>query len=118
LIQHLVAKCTPHRVASLPVGDVLCTYDAGGCPWILERKRADDFANSIQDGRWREQTNRLMAAGHRVFFVIEGDMRGLDSIYGPMVSAIVNASLRGLCCFRTQDVSETAFFVVQLVKKC
>ena len=118
LIRHLVAECTAHRVAALPVGDLLCTYDGGGCSWIMERKRVDDFANSIQDGRWREQTSRLFSTGHRVFFVIEGDMRGLDSMYGPMVSCIVNASLRGSCCFRTQDVAETAFFVVQLVKKC
>jgi ERCC4-type nuclease len=118
LIQHLVAKCTPHRVASLPVGDVVCTYDAGGCPFIMERKRADDFSASIQDGRWREQTSRLMATGHRVFFVIEGDLRGLDNMYGPTVSAMVNASLRSSsCCFRTMDVEETACFVVHLVKK-
>ena len=75
LIRHLVTKCTSHRVASLPVGDLLCTYDAGGCSWIMERKRADDFAASIQDGRWREQTGRLMASGHRVVFMIEGDLR-------------------------------------------
>ena len=75
LIRHLVAKSTPHRVAALPVADILCTYDAGGCSWIMERKRADDFSASIQDGRWREQTSRLMATGHRVFFVIEGDLR-------------------------------------------
>jgi ERCC4-type nuclease len=117
LIWHLVAKCTPHRVAALPVGDVLCTYDAGGCPFIMERKRADDFANSIQDGRWREQTSRLFSTGHRVFFVIEGDLRGLDSMYGPMIGAMVNASLRSSCCFRTMDVEETACFVVHLVKK-
>jgi ERCC4-type nuclease len=118
LIRHLVAKCTPHRVAALPVGDVLCTYDAGGCSWIMERKRADDFSASIQDGRWREQTSRLMATGHRVFFVIEGDLRGLDNMYGPTVSAMVNASLRSSsCCFRTMDVEETACFVVHLVKK-
>ena len=117
LIRHLLATCTPHHVASLPAGDVLCTYHGGGCSWIMERKRADDFSVSIQDGRWREQTSRLMATAHRVFFVIEGDMRGLDNMYGPMVSAIVNASLRGSCCFRTQDVAETAFFVAHLVKK-
>ena len=80
LIRHLLATCTPHHVASLPAGDVLCTYHGGGCSWIMERKRADDFSASIQDGRWREQTSRLMATAHRVFFVIECDMRGLDNM--------------------------------------
>jgi ERCC4-type nuclease len=69
----------------------------------MERKRADDFSASIQDGRWREQTSRLFSTGHRVFFVIEGDLRGLDNMYGPMVCAMVNARLRSSCCFRTQD---------------
>ena len=118
LIRHLLATCTPHHVASLPAGDVLCTYHGGGCSWIMERKRADDFSASIQDGRWREQTSRLFSTGHWVFFVVEGDLRGLDNMYGLMVGAMVNASLRSSCCFRTQDMAETAIFVVHLVKKC
>lgn len=48
LIRCLAAKRAPHRVLTLPVGDVLCTYSDSGCAWILERKRADDFAASIQ----------------------------------------------------------------------
>ena len=82
-----------------------------------ERKRADDFAASIIDGRWREQTSRLFATGHRVFFVIEGDIRYLDNMYEAMIGAVVNASLRSSCCFRTMDVDETACFVLHLVKK-
>ena len=49
-MKHLDAKRVPYRAVTLPVGDVLCTYDEGGCAWIMERKRADDFAASIVDG--------------------------------------------------------------------
>lgn len=38
LIQSLALKGAPHRVLSLPVGDVSCTYDDGGCAWVLERE--------------------------------------------------------------------------------
>ena len=48
LIRCLAAKRAPHRVLTLPVGDVSCEYSDSGCAWILERKRADDFAASIQ----------------------------------------------------------------------
>ena len=67
LMQHLNAKRVSYQTVTLPVGDVLCTYDEGGCTFLLERKRADDYAASIADGRWREQTARLFATGHRVF---------------------------------------------------
>lgn len=117
LVRHLVSKSAPHNVQSLPAGDVLCTYDGRGCAWIMERKRADDFAASIKDGRWREQTSRLFATGHRVFFVIEGDLRWLEGMYEPMLGAMVNASLRSSCCFRTMDVEETACLVLHLLKK-
>lgn len=49
LMQHFDAKRVPYRAVTLPVGDVLCTYEGCGSSWILERKRADDFAASIQD---------------------------------------------------------------------
>ena len=118
LIQCLAARGAPHQVMSLPAGDVLRKYEgSGGSSWILERKRADDFADSIRDGRWREQSSRLFATGLRVFFIIEGDLRWLDRMYEPMVGAIVNASLRSSCCFRTWDTEETACLVLHLEKK-
>ena len=83
----------------------------------MERKRADDFAVSIQDGRWREQSSRLFASGYRVFFIIEGDLKWIDRMYEPMIGAIVNSSLKSSCCFRTWDCEETVCFLLHLVKK-
>ena len=42
-----------HDIQNLPVGDVRCSYDKG-FEWILERKSAQDFANSIRTGRWSD----------------------------------------------------------------
>ena len=42
-----------HDIQNLPVGDVRCIYD-DGFQWILERKSARDFANSIRTGRWSD----------------------------------------------------------------
>ena len=117
LIQCLAAKRAPHQVASLAVGDVRCEYEGSGTSWIMERKRADDYAASIQDGRWQEQRSRLFSSGLRVFFVIEGDLRWLDRMCAAMMGGIVNESLKGVCVFRTWDVEETACLVLQLEKK-
>ena len=117
LIRALLAARVAHEVRSLPVGDVLCTYENGeGCPWILERKRADDLAASIKDGRWREQSARLFETGHKVLFAVEGTLRGLG-MYEPMLGAVVNANLRSSCLFRTQDVEETACLIAHLLRK-
>ena len=119
LIQHLATKRATYHVASLPVGDVLCTYgDESACSWVMERKRADDLACSIKDGRWREQTSRLFASGRRVLFVIEGDLRFLDGMYASMMGAMINSNLKGNArAFRTWDVEETAHLVLRLVQK-
>ncbi len=42
-------QCLRPRVASLLVGDVVCTYETGQA-WAAERKTADDLAKSIIDG--------------------------------------------------------------------
>ena len=107
LMQHLDAKGVY----------ALCTYDEGGCTFLLECKRADDFAASIKDGRWREQAARMFETGHKVLFCIEGDLRGLGGMYESMLGAMVNANLRSSICFRTFDVEETACLVCHLMKK-
>ena len=71
LIKHL-HSLSPH-VAALPVGDVVCRYDDGRA-WAAERKTANELAKSIIDGRWADQTSRLLrAAFSNVFWVVEGD---------------------------------------------
>ena len=56
-------QCLSPRVASLPVGDVVCSH--GDNPvWVMERKTADDLAKSLTDGRWVDQTARLLNAGY------------------------------------------------------
>ena len=70
LIAHL--QCLSPKVEALVLGDVLCQYDSGAS-WVVERKSANDLAASIIDGRWVEQTSRMMTSGYsRVFYLVEG----------------------------------------------
>ena len=116
LISVLQRYSVSHTVKTLQVGDVLCEY-ADGTSWIAERKRADDLANSIKIGRWREQQSRLFAAGSPVF-IIEGDLRTTTLPYKSLLGAVVNCELRDTAhVFRTWDVNETAHLLTHLAQK-
>ena len=116
LIEVLQTYGIVHTVKTLPVGDIICEYE-GGTSWIAERKRADDLANSIKDGRWREQQSRLFASGSTVF-IIEGDLRNTSLPYKSLLGAVVNCELRDTAhVFRTWDVNETAHLLTHLAQK-
>ena len=107
----------PHQVSALPVGDVLCQYENGRA-WIAERKRSDDLAASLKDGRWREQSVRLFGSGHQVVYLLEGDFRDAAGMYPNLLGAWMNSELRRNCCvFRTVDLEETALVLRGLMAK-
>lgn len=115
----LVVELPDARVEGLGTGDV----DIGGRV-ILERKRVDDLAASIRDGRWRDQLARLRGlAGTgddgdvRVAVVVEGEIPPDDvkihNVSGRSLrSALVGAFVRdGVPHFMTADVRGTADLV-------
>ena len=104
-----------HQVATLPVGDVQCQYESGRA-WIAERKRADDFAASIKDGRWRDQSTRLFGSGCQVVYCLEGDFKE-TGMYKSLVGAWISAEVRRCYCFRTLDLQETFLVLRGLVAK-
>jgi len=74
LIARFKAEGVEHTVKSLPLGDII--IENNGVTAIVERKRTDDFAASITDGRFREQKARLMASGAIVIYLMEGTLYG------------------------------------------
>ena len=116
LIQLL--KCLKPTVASLPVGDIICSYE-DNTEWVMERKTADDLAASIIDGRWVDQTARLMTSGYRyVFFVVEGDLSSTNLPHETLLGACLNAELRpGSHLIRSACIEETAMVIKQLADK-
>ena len=106
-----------HQVAALPVGDVVCQYESGRA-WIAERKRSDDLAASLKDGRWREQSVRLFGSGHQIIYMLEGDFRDAAGMYPNLLGLWMNSELRRNCCvFRTIDLEETALVLRGLMAK-
>ena len=106
-----------HQVATLPVGDVVCQYENGRI-WIAERKRSDDLAASLKDGRWKEQSVRLFGSGHQVVYMLEGDFRDAGVLYPNLLGVWMNSELRRNCSvFRTIDLEETALVLRGLMAK-
>ena len=116
LIQLL--KCLNPTVASLVVGDILCTYE-DSTEWVMERKTADDLAGSIIDGRWVDQSARMMTSGYKyVFFIVEGDLSSTNLPHETLIGACINAELRpGSNLFRSACIEETVMVIKQLVDK-
>ena len=108
-----------HEMRQLPVGDALCEYE-DGAPWIAERKRSADLVNSLSTGRIFEQTARLHEARYEaVFWFVEGCLDGHTISPESLWGACINMTLRRQSHFiRTLDVTETAFVLKQLMRKC
>lgn len=78
------AKAKPKRasaVAPLPPWEAVSADPEAG-EWVLdfivERKKVDDLAASVIDGRYEEQKARLASTGlRRVVYLVEGDPRSL-----------------------------------------
>ena len=110
----------------LPVGDFLFEWD--GQPILaIERKTLADYAQSIRDGRHREQKRRLFETygRQRVLFIIEGDLTesGYSSRFSKvsvdtLVSSMVNTILRDqMHVFHTASDHETIEFLTLVYKK-
>ena len=95
---------------------------------LVERKSVDDLVQSIKDGRYREQKQRIRESGipsHDCVYLIEGRLPrcSLNAKYkGLSISAIwgsiLNSSVRdGFHLFFTNTTIETAQWIEYLTKK-
>jgi len=104
------------KTENLLLGDILIDK------LLIERKTINDLAASIVDGRYREQSFRLIKAlqeGFKVFYFIEGNM---DLYTGSiskntLVSTIYSLTHKGFQVLLTKNSKETAFFILQFAEK-
>lgn len=116
LISRLKAESVEFTVERLPLGDI--KIEKNGHMALIERKRTDDFAASISDGRWREQKARLTASGAIVIYMIEGSLYGQSKPPETLSSAIWNTMLRDkMWVIQTRGIEDTSLHLQQLVKK-
>jgi ERCC4-type nuclease len=133
-----------HEIKSerLPLGDIIL-HDPGqgqGRDIVLfERKTLNDLAASIQDGRYKEQSFRLLqsaaaaaaaAAGtgtgfhpHNIVYIIEGDIARYDAKHSRISKSALQSAMvsllyyKGFSVVRTMNVGETADFILHFADK-
>ena len=63
-------------IGNLPIGDILIQKIVDKTLLIIERKSFPDLLASIKDGRYEEQSHRLLNAGgvppHSIIYLLEG----------------------------------------------
>jgi len=108
----------------LPLGDILFKTDHDLDILLIERKSFSDLLSSIKDGRYEEQSYRLLNSSgllpHSIFYLLEGMF---SQLYNPNDKKIILSSMtslqffKGFSMIRTSSVNETAEFVLSMADK-
>lgn len=116
---------TKHEVRRLTIGDFLwIAQDRAGnelvLPYIIERKRMDDLASSIRDGRFHEQKHRLKQSGLRhVIYLVEdyGDNEQLGLPLDSLQQALANARVQtGVQVVRTENHFRSMSYLASMTR--
>lgn len=117
------------EVVALPIGDFLWTLELKTTKnkiftvvldYIIERKKADDLAASITDGRYEDQKKRLRVSGlKRVIYVIEDKLSENSMIKDSAITTAISMtrSYDRFMVHRTKDLAQTIKFIVGIHKK-
>lgn len=122
-----------HEIKSerLPIGDIILHDPTQQKDIVLfERKTLNDLAASIRDGRYKEQSFRLIetaaATGfntHHIVYIIEGDLSRYDKRHTQITKTALQSAMvsllyyKGFSVIRTMNVGETADFVLHFADK-
>lgn len=108
----------------LLLGDIAINQDDDLPVCLIERKSLADLLASIKDGRYEEQSHRLINASgyhpHNIIYIIEGLTSQLrSSAEKKMVySAITSLNMfKGFSVLRTSSVQETAELILAMTDK-
>ena len=113
------------EIENLPVGDVIICDEKGNEKLIVERKSLNDLASSIKDGRYVEQSHRLMnnpVHNHNIIYLIEGNLSTWNWQYkiqaNTLYSAIFSLNYyKGFSVIKTHDITETAEYILRMCDK-
>jgi ERCC4-type nuclease len=108
----------------LNLGDILIKTDEDKDVLLIERKSLPDLLSSIKDGRYEEQSYRLLHSTgyipHSIIYIIEGMFSQLHSLIEKktVLSAITTLNyFKGFSVFRTCSIQETAENIVWMAEK-
>ena len=103
----------------LDIGDIHICYEDK--VFVIERKSLADLISSVKDGRYHEQKTRLLASGHDITYVIEGDdiVSSSNQRFQNILSSVYIHSLYrdNIKVIFTKDTSGTATYILTLCTK-
>ena len=107
----------------LQIGDaIIQNDDVDLC--VIERKTLQDLLSSIKDGRYEEQSHRLIHTSglspHNIIYIIEGNMSTLqtDKDKQLIYSSITSLNYyKGFSVLRTTSVNDTADLIIGMTIK-
>lgn len=108
----------------LPIGDMIIQKDDETTLLIIERKTFSDLLSSIKDGRYVEQSHRLLNTSelppHSIIYLLEGMFSQIkESKHKKIIySSITSLNFfKGFSIMRTSSIYETAEWLLLLVEK-
>ena len=117
---------TEIKVESLDLGDVIVEDDDGNELLIIERKSLNDLASSISDGRYAEQSYRLLhnpLHNHNIIYIIEGDMSFYNSKFSRITKQSLHSAMfslqyyKGFSIIKTKTIIETSEYIMRSFDK-
>uniref|UniRef100_A0A6C0BS46 ERCC4 domain-containing protein n=1 Tax=viral metagenome TaxID=1070528 RepID=A0A6C0BS46_9ZZZZ len=112
---------------NLHLGDIIISDISENPIVIFERKTLYDLASSIKDGRFKEQSERLINSNslnnHNICYLIEGSMNSYNEKKGRMEKRALWSALtdlnyfKGFSIFSTVDTRQTAEFILRYCDK-
>lgn len=102
----------------LPVGDFVWMSTDGVREYyggvVMERKTVRDLEQSVRDGRYREQKERLLSIPGTKIYLIEGSTGECKKMF---YSAVIGLAFKGFLVVNTQRIEET-LSVIGAVDTC
>ena len=119
--EHILLQRLSAISSNLILGDI-CIQKDGKDLVIIERKTVADLSSSICDGRYKEQSHRLLESTmppHRIVYLIEGSLDSIQSIpKQTMVSAMISLWFhKGFSVVQTTSIDDTIDYINLLFEK-
>tara|TARA_X000000950_G_C13829880_1_gene625658 strand:+ start:135 stop:893 length:759 start_codon:yes stop_codon:yes gene_type:complete len=109
---------------NLDIGDIILLDSNKEILVIIERKSLNDLLSSIKDGRYENQSHRLIQhplKNHNILYLIEGNLSlpGIDDSEKNMIfSSIISLNLfKGFSVLRTMNKIESAQLIARMLYK-
>tara|TARA_B110000967_G_scaffold155871_1_gene160725 strand:+ start:14622 stop:15473 length:852 start_codon:yes stop_codon:yes gene_type:complete len=123
LLSQEKAFCVEIIKEVLPIGDVIIKTDDNKDVLVIERKTFNDLFASIKDGRYEEQSHRLLHTSgvppHSIIYLLEGIVSQLEKPNKKLLYSTITSLqfFKGFSIQRTSSTMDTAEWLFYMAAK-